>query len=251
GPQTPGPQTPGPQTPGPQTPPTNKWERILWEVKNFLHTNPTTLQEIKDWVNAKNYPDPLEGVDLKGASMDTLKGLPDRGPVPDLGKAVPTGAAYKYKNYVLLNAVGDGNCFLNSFSVFLTGKDNDTSLALPLRAKLCIEFMADPDKYVSGIEQLKEKLNGSHGFAINTRWLENGDIAYMKTILKRQIVLLSASPNWETDYPYLKDNNGISLAEYPSNDTPDQIIEYNKLTYKDHPFIIYNSGGHFQPLIKK
>ncbi|CAG8612958.1 2683_t:CDS:2, partial [Paraglomus occultum] len=74
-------------------------------------------------------------VDLKGVSEDKLKSLPDNGPISDLKNATPAGTAYKYKDYVKLNAAGDGNCFLNSFSVFLTGKNGDASLALPLRVK--------------------------------------------------------------------------------------------------------------------
>ena len=104
--------------------------------------------------------------------METLKGLSSSGKVPELDKIPNDNDAFPYRDYVQLSAAGDGNCFLNSFSVFLTGKERDTSLALPLRVKFCLEFMTNPDKFAGGnetlqLEELKEKLNGSHGFAKN------------------------------------------------------------------------------------
>ncbi|CAI2200392.1 7069_t:CDS:2, partial [Funneliformis geosporum] len=119
-------------------------------------------------------------LDLKGASMEDLKKLSGRGKIPELDTIDGSNPASKYKNYVQLSAVGDGNCFLNSFSVFLTGKENDTTWALPLRVKLCLEFMTNPDTFAVGNEAeklalLKKKLI-SEGFAINVSALPNNVI---------------------------------------------------------------------------
>jgi hypothetical protein len=89
--------------------------------------------------------------------------------VPDIEKDTDNKTK-KYKDYVQLSAVGDGNCFLNSFSVLLTGNANDTSLTMPLKVKLCLEFMATEGFTGDGAnihspEFIKDKLVGSGGFA--------------------------------------------------------------------------------------
>ncbi|CAI2200396.1 7022_t:CDS:2, partial [Funneliformis geosporum] len=121
-------------------------------------------------------------LDLKGASMEDLKKLSGHGKIPGLDTIPSSNPASKYKDYVQLSAVGDGNCFLNSFSVFLTGKENDTTWALPLRVKLCLEFMTNPDTFAVGNEVeklalLKKKLV-SEGFAINVSALPSDIIEH-------------------------------------------------------------------------
>jgi len=246
GPTTPptGPTTPptGPTTPptGPTTPPTNKWEKILWEIEKFISINPTSLQKIKDWVIIQNYPNSLAGVDLEGAEWEIIKKLPDNGKIEGLEKKVSADSpVLKYKDWVRLPSVEDGNCFLNSFSVLLTGKNADTSLALPLRVKICLEIMNNPNVFLGGgetekFEELKTKLVGSHGFAKNGKWLENRDISYLSLILDRSITLISVLPGSEKFVD--KDKIGILHAD---------VLSHRR------EWVIYNSGEHFEPLIKK
>jgi hypothetical protein len=248
---SPSPQNPSPQSPHgpvPETPPTDKWEKILWEIRQFFDTNPTSLQEMKDWVKKQNYPDPLEGVDLKGASADQLKLIPNRGKVPDIEKA--DNKTRKYQDYVQLSAVGDGNCFLNSFSVFLTGNANDTSLSMPLKVKLCLDFMAT-EGFTDGSniyspEFIKDKLIGSGGFAKPGAWLESADIMYIAPILERPIAVVSKHPE---DPRYGEFSGEIATFEFPE-DLGFLSTATFPFTHKER-WVIYNSGGHFQPLIKK
>ena len=238
----PNPSVPNPSnTPKPDIPPTNKWEKILWEIEKFLNTNPTKFQEIKDWLKTKNYPDPLAGADLKGAEKSVLKGLPDSGKVVGLEKFPTTEP---YKDYVQLSAAGDGNCFLNSFSVFLTGKNGDTSWALPLRVKICLEILTNPNKFLGGDENsqlidLKEQLIGGRGFAKNGTWLENSDIIHMAWILKRNITVVT----------YVPASSVAVLGEFGAWNTEQLLTDFTP-AYSEN-WVIYNSGGHFQPLIKK
>jgi len=67
-------QPPDPDpSPSPPTPLTNQWEKILWEIKNFLETNPSS-DKIKKWGKNKENQigDPLTGINLKGADKSTL-----------------------------------------------------------------------------------------------------------------------------------------------------------------------------------
>ncbi|CAI2192554.1 16667_t:CDS:10, partial [Funneliformis geosporum] len=148
-------------------------------------------------------------LDLKGASMEDLKKIPSGGKIPGLDKISSDNDAFPYKDYVQLSAVGDGNCFLNSFSVLLTGKERDTSLALPLRVKLCLEFMANPDKFAGGnetqqLDELKEKLNGSYGFA------KNGNYTQKDVISAKNIEDLFTGTPLTLDYPE-RENVGAEL----------------------------------------
>ncbi|MEG7978410.1 MAG: hypothetical protein NY202_00350 [Mollicutes bacterium UO1] len=83
----------------------------------------------------------LAGADLNGKS--------DNGKIPDLESLTPPeqkNLATKYKDYVQLHAVADGNCFLHTFSLFLTGESNlDTTLRL--RVALCLEMMKNAQIY--------------------------------------------------------------------------------------------------------
>jgi hypothetical protein len=113
------------------------------------------------------------GVDLKGAPKSILTKL-SNGKIEALSQLNHDHKVYKYKDYVTLSSVGDGNCFLNSFSVLLTGREKDISLALPLRVKLCLSLMSEPDIFFGKQENekkqlasLKEKLVGEYGFAKN------------------------------------------------------------------------------------
>ena len=89
---------------------------------------------------------------------------------------------------------------------------------------------------------MKEKLNGSHGFAKNGAWLENGDIVYITPILKRNITLITAIPNAD---------NYVQKDKFSAKNS--EVLFTGAGFTPAHPerWVIYNSGGHFQPLIKK
>jgi hypothetical protein len=63
-----------------------------------------------------------------------------------------------YKDSVQLSAAPDGNCFLNSYSVFLKGINGDTSCALPFRVKMCLEIMTNTDTFFLNYRNEKEIL---------------------------------------------------------------------------------------------
>ncbi|CAG8831312.1 19392_t:CDS:2, partial [Racocetra persica] len=137
----PGTPTQSPQ-PTPQTPPTNH--------------NPKTLSEIEKWVEDKNY-DPLKGVNLAGVD---LKGKSDNGKVSDLEELTIAEQKYlatKYKDYVQLSAAGDGNCFLHTFSVFLTGNSN-VDMTLRLRVAMCLELMKNAEIYFKTESSEEDKI---------------------------------------------------------------------------------------------
>ncbi|MCE8167788.1 MAG: hypothetical protein I3273_07770 [Candidatus Moeniiplasma glomeromycotorum] len=231
--------SPGPNPNPSPTPPTNKWEKVLGEIKSFINGNPSSSQEVKDWIQNKNY-NPLSGVNLAGVGIEELKKISDSGPVSGLDQVPET---VKYKEYVQLPAAGDGNCFLHSFSVFLTGQ-SDIDLTLRLRVALCLELMTNPEKYFSGLTNDKSKIQAvkneisKERIAENTRWLSSDITKYLAHVLKRPIVSIIKSkflaPFQVYDYPNSETGEG-------SDFTP---------TYSEK-WVVYNSGGHFQPLIKK
>jgi hypothetical protein len=116
-----------------------------------MDNNPQTLQEVKDWLQEKNF-NPLAGINLAGIGIEELKKIPDYGPVSGLDSVPET---VKYKDYVQLPAAGDGNCFLHSFSVFLVGQ-SDVDLTLRLRVALCLELMTNPERYFHSTTDIKK-----------------------------------------------------------------------------------------------
>lgn len=111
-----------------------------------MESNPSAYQKIKDWLDEKKYSEPLAGIDLKGVGVDELKKLPSGPKAPsDFEEQSDTSS---YKDWVQLPAAGDGNCFLHSYAVFLTGK-SDLELTQRLRVAICLEIMKNPGKYFS------------------------------------------------------------------------------------------------------
>ncbi|CAH1755670.1 6744_t:CDS:2 [Entrophospora sp. SA101] len=141
------------------------------KIRNFMNSNPSSLQAIKDF--AKKYPDPIKeaGIKLEGVGMDKLKVLTDGGKVPGLDKS-------------------------NS-GVFLTGKNGDTSCALPLRVKMCLELMINTDTYFLTSNEA-EILEG-----LKSRLVEDKNIEIMAFILKRPLAVVSRI----TDEDILTENN--------------------------------------------
>jgi hypothetical protein len=139
--------------------------------------------------------------------------LSDIGIIQGLSSLPKNNPAYQYRNYVQLPALGDGNCFLNAFSILLTGINYDSSLSLPLRVKICLELLTRFDIFSGTPEQklteLKEKISGEYGFAKPGKWLENQDIVYMSYVLKRPIILVTVIPrdSGENDFGVLNSYN--------------------------------------------
>ena len=207
----------------------NIWERNLAEVRNhFITTNPSSLQEIKDWLVSKSYPQPLEGIELNPSDENLRKIKSSLSPL--LAKQ-----GGKWEKYIQLQASGDGNCFVNSFSVLLTGKNLDKSLSIRLKLAMCWEIIYNLERYYGEKENtkqvnwIKEKLI-DEGFATNGEWLENYHGLFLANILKRKIVVISVDIS----------NRGTWNA-VPFSPLDNQYPE---------PFFIFNSGGHFQPLLR-
>ncbi|CAG8461107.1 12249_t:CDS:2 [Ambispora leptoticha] len=187
-----------------------KYPTII-DLKNYLQTANsleklnTLYQEIQNaitylWgINKKNeIGDPLAGIDLNGASRSVLLGLS--------------------------HSAGDGNCFLNSFAVLLTGSqerdatkekpNTQENVATRLRVAICLEIMKDYDPSES--KDLKE-------FADNHYALDSESYA------------LGKSP----------DTGGIIMSPY------DDGKQGRTLPYKE-PFVVYHVGSfHFEPLVCK
>ena len=240
---------PTPPQPRPDVRPSNQWEGILWDIRKFLETNPTSVQEIKDWVKEKKFPDPIKEakIKLEGAPAEDLEKIPRKGSVPGIEEA--NEKTKKYKDWVQLSAVGDGNCFLNSFSVLLTGNANDTSLAMPLKVKLCLDYISNKGFTSDAsdnrpLESVKDTLVGSGGFAKPGAWLDIGDIFYVALVLQRPLAVIG---KWPNDPAFGEMSGKLGTYEVPEGITLSHPINWNA-TYKER-WVIYNSGGHFQPLI--
>lgn len=238
------PNTPSPH-PTPQ--PENRWEKILREIREFINTSPKSFQEVKDWLETQNYPEPLAGIDLKGAGADKLKELPSTPAPSDFATCPDTE---NYQGWVRLSALGDGNCFLHSFSVLLVGQ-SEVDLTFRLRVAICLELMKNPGKYFGWgedaiLRNLKDKII-NEDFTLNNKELEGTHIEYLAHIFKRPLVVISKIP--ESYRVNLGQN--FEVLEYPNHNVYGQSSAFFTPENSREPWVIYNSGGHFQPLIKK
>ncbi|CAJ0832357.1 2735_t:CDS:2 [Entrophospora sp. SA101] len=143
---------------------------------------PLKKLDIKDFLNEENYPDPLDKVNLDGKSDKDLKttfaGKEEASVNSELAKT--TDSAKKYQAYTALQSTGNGNCFLNSFSILLNG---DEALATRLRAKLCLELMS--------VQEITEKLTN--------RTIEGQACSLTKTDSYKEVVK----------------TGGFAIVEYP------------------------------------
>jgi hypothetical protein len=240
-----------------------EWERILREINTFIESKPSNLKDIEDWVKTQSYPDPLERVDLAGVDKEKLT-VAEFGQnslaLSELSQAKKGAERYK-TDYIPLEAKGDGNCFLNSFSILLAGQDR--VLALPLRVKICLELMTNKD-FTDGSDsdRLNEIINKvGNDFSVNGRWLALDDITYMCQLLSRPVILVYRpdtsgwDPSWNS-YQELQETGGFSWTFYPSQEPNPlgnpTINGFKKPPQYNEPFVIYHVGGcHFIPLVKK
>lgn len=245
------------------------WKDALNEISAFFtNEKPTTLKEIKEFLDEENYPNPIDGVDLNGKTNADLKtafsGKEDSTVNGELPNA--TGSAAQYKNYIPVQSSKDGNCFLNSFSILLNG---DETLATQLRVKLCLELMSG--KWVDGseadkVKEITEKLTNrtidgkSCSLTKPGDWLAGDDIAYMVGILDRPIALIYRpdTTNWDKTkdaYKEVNKNGGFAIVEYPvkgSNPFGKPSVTGIKTPSKTPEWSIYHvNNNHFVPLIKK
>jgi len=228
--------------------PTNKWEKVLWEVKKFLDTNPSS-DKIKKWGERKKseIEDPLLGIDLKGANRSTLLGLNRGSGEREIAKKAKGKAEIWKNHYISLFAAGDGNCFLNSFAILLTGSQvqgsKDTpgtqqNVATRLRTALCLETMINFDSSSADeFENLKD-------FSTNNLALTTDQSRYMTRILKRQVTTVHKDS--EAYAPGKSpDTGGIIASKYDDG-------KQGKTFLYEEPFVIYHVGSyHFEPLVCK
>lgn len=184
--------------------------------------------------------DPLHGIDLAGIGEEKLKKLPDCGKtgIDNFPKIIsmPPDIVAKYKDWVLLPATGDGNCFLHSYSIFLTGR-NDLDLTLRLRVAMCCELMAKLENWLytekNCFARAFNRVLDLTKIAQNRSWLSNLEIDVLGYILKRNLIVIS---NFNNSY----------LESYSFDP-----IAHNITDAYPETWVIYNGGNHFQPLIKK
>ena len=238
------------------------WENVLTDIYKFALTNPTTKQQIINFLFTKNYPDPLAGVDLTGCQRSEL-----------LNKSRGTGSNQlssgkgefaDYQNWTSLHASSDGNCFLNSFSTYLIGNE---SLAIRLRVKLCLWLMQNlayveiigikdssgrvigqKDQVASLIDKLAINENGGINWPLaeNGQWIMTDDAKYFSFILSRPLRVLyrPLAEHFDTkkDYAdFVTRTGGWASLNYNDTDT-----DY---THSEIWTICHVSGNHFEPLI--
>ncbi|MCE8158876.1 MAG: hypothetical protein I3265_00085 [Candidatus Moeniiplasma glomeromycotorum] len=236
GPSGPG-TPPGPSGPGtpPGPSPTNKWEKVLWEVKNFLNTNPGS-EQIEKWARDKEaeVSDLWNGINLNGADKSTLLSLNRGGGQSEIASKTG-GQAETWKDFVSLSSAGDGNCFLNSFAVLLTGSQardstketpgTQENVATRLRVALCLKIMKNYDR--TELDDLKN-------FATNNLALYTDNCRYLPDILQRPVVMVHKGVVGNSD------DNYINSVWHDLNKS------WNK-----EPFFIYHVGSfHFEPLVR-
>lgn len=92
----------------------------------------------------------------------------------------------------------------------------------------------------------KKKVIGENkktGFAKNGEWFENGDIIYISSILKRQVFLVSSNPNSTEEYK--------EVVKFTISDSVSLLSGINFIPNYSEPWVIYNEGRHFSPLVNK
>ncbi|WP_147411605.1 hypothetical protein [endosymbiont GvMRE of Glomus versiforme] len=237
-----------------------EWKTVLYEIENFLGNNPKSLQEIKEWILKKEYQ-PLEGIDLRGIEIDRLRLQTNYGVISGLVNLTTSGSledfnlAKKYKDYVKLSVAADGNCFLHTFSMFLTGESN-VDITIRLRVALCLEIMDNAEIYFKSqlnendeeiINDLKNTIRQEE-ITQNRKWLSSEIIKYLASVLKRPLVSINR-------YSF-NDTHGKKWTQMQFYVFPNDIEKYRSASRFDsipdkysEEWVVYNSGMHFQPLI--
>jgi hypothetical protein len=259
------------------------WEKVLNEIKEFMKSKPKTLAAIKDKATEilDNYGEPLAGLDLKGIPSALLSSgniTQDKTAKNELKNI--KGLGERFRDYTVLSAAGDGNCYLNSLSILLGGKDK--IWALPLRVKLILELMTNEkimehtypldetssSKVSDGKVNEQNKIgwilykildnrddihapvdalkNPKWELAINSRYMATDDIKYYVRLLKRPITVVYPAQGIAANNPDAVASGGFLWSKYPSVDTTDITLDYKE------PFFIYRlkGGAHFIPLIR-
>lgn len=243
------------------------WETILNEIYLFALTKQPSEATIQQFLHTKNYPNPLEGIDLQG--WERIKLLKLRQGTATSQLTSGKGDFADYQNWTALYSPGDGNCFLNSLSIFLVG---NVSLATRLRAALClflmnnldyVETIYSKDSYGNIISQkthaqsLFYKLteNEGHPLAKSSTWLATDDAKYFSLLLSRPLRILYRPTNKELTILYGATNPQLNqlIKQFKTNGGG-----WGKLEYIDYDLnylydetwtICHVSGNHFEPLV--
>ena len=214
------------------------------DKEKYERLNIETLNKIKDLRNKVIYEngEPLAGLNLNGVSEDLLRNLPNKGNIKDLGEKLVYkedkffSSFIKYKNWIKIDNypdAADGNCLLHSFATFLTGKKSHHDLTIRIRIAMILELINNFEnnyycnlnsKSVAHVFKI-ELFDGK--IAKDYEWLSNSQIKLLSYVFKRNLVIISKNKNeYEPACSY------PDINEYPEE------------------WVIYNSGVHFQPLIK-
>jgi hypothetical protein len=237
------------------------WTNVLNQIDTYLYPKKTgSLEEVRKWVLEKRWPDPLEGIDLKGAELTKLRTL-KKGTSSTYINDNAKKSANRWKGYTALDSFPDGNCFLNSFAILLTGEDSEASqiaTSIRLRIALCLELMKNGTQYFGDYGRMHARMIENadddtktpwHAKMATTmtrdkQWLSTDDIVPFTKILKRPLIAVfndssfPASSSWKTP-----DTGGISNFEFG-------IQDQKGIRYRYQPFVVYNSNAtHFEALV--
>ncbi|RHZ37154.1 hypothetical protein [endosymbiont GvMRE of Glomus versiforme] len=242
------------------------WNQILQEIYNFFNINWTrTLEEIQNKAQQilDTYGDPLAGLDLNGANPTEL--TPSKIGQDAIAKTeleTIKGLGERFSKYTVLKAGMDGNCYLNSFSILLSGEDY--KWAVPLRVKLCLELMSNKklslgftdqekaawitDKMLrdKGVEDYPNDPNIVFPLAKDKTYMPLDDLSYFAYFLHRPVVLIYPAQGVATNNPDAIQSGGFLWTKYPSVD-----LEGLNIWFKE-PFFIYRLKDiqHYVPLVR-
>lgn len=163
--------------------------------------------------------EPLEGIDLAGVEKQKLQKLPHFS-VPRLASS-NRSEIKDYKNWVKLRASGDGNCFLNSFCILLTGQENK-DLIIRLRLAIFYETIDSFYKYTQGkaYSLLGEYIDVYYDFQLRRIYTNYSAMAsdvalrQLAKILKRNLLIVNLCSTGDV---ITKANPPSGLLSYPEN----------------------------------
>ncbi|RHZ36611.1 hypothetical protein [endosymbiont GvMRE of Glomus versiforme] len=242
------------------------WNQILQEIYNFFNINWTRdLTEIQNKAQQilDTYGDPLKDLELAGANQTEL--TPQKIGQDTTAKTelkTIKGLGERFSKYTVLKAGMDGNCYLNSFSILLSGEDY--KWAVPLRVKLCLELMTNEklslgftdqekatwitDKMLrdKGVEDYPNDPNIVFPLAKDKTYMPLDDLSYFAYFLHRPVVLIYPAQGAAENNPDAIQSGGFLWTKYPSVDLEDLDIRF------EEPFFIYRLKDiqHYVPLVR-
>lgn len=200
------------------------WNTILGDIRTYVNGFDYTTQiaDVRNWAQNKlAAQDPLVGINLAGATKTNLLTL-----IKSAGVTAAIGKASRWKdNYEALRAKGDGNCFLNSLAILLTGQQIDDStaanpqsqqnIALRLRVAVCLNLMAQADWMGNDLTVLDRPHSQYDGWNANVEEIHDKLVAKRCDGVSYEVIpeeyWESTSSRWKTN-PHYAGATSCSLA---------------------------------------